>query len=252
MMPFPDIVTTFHIQGQYILEAFQNSIQFNQGWGRFLQVSGLRIAYNPDPTLPLNLRVLELDIYQDQAWTRLDLGQMYKVVTVDFLRVGGDGFSMLSEHALNSLDGNLTLSDVVANYLAVHSPIAYPTQEQLDACNGIALPIGKFVYFYYSGLPVGRWVIGLLSSLCVGDMNGGLQFLLSFVPSFIHSFTHPQFVITFLLENQDCRIVQSPMQIDFTNVCLSDATWCYDQPRPLRETILGLSSLVSVSSRECV
>ena len=143
MLPFADVVTVFYLPGQYVFEAFQNSIQFNQGLGRFLQASGIRYAYNPNQNVPINMRLLEIDVRQNGVWVRLDVNSFYQIVTVDYLREGGDGYSVIRDYCIDPLDGGPPLLEVVSNYFKSRSPIAYPTQAELYGCNSASLPMGS-------------------------------------------------------------------------------------------------------------
>jgi len=88
--------------------------------GRFLQVSGLRFSW--DTTAVAGSRII--DVILDDATPLVDDGtivssMLLNIATVDFLAVGGDGFTMLTSYPFAPAGaGPGTLySDALANYI---------------------------------------------------------------------------------------------------------------------------------------
>ena len=53
----------------------------------------------------------------------LDPTAIYTVATNDFLRGGGDGFSVMAENAIDAYDYGRPLDQVLADYIQTHSPV---------------------------------------------------------------------------------------------------------------------------------
>ncbi len=97
---------TYRLAGRYLWEALENSfklvtdteLNLNQGVGRFLQVSGLRVLYNPRETV--GWRVVEVAIETAPGvWTRLDPEELYTVTSFRWVSVlGGDDYTMIRDN----------------------------------------------------------------------------------------------------------------------------------------------------------
>ena len=53
----------------------------------------------------------------------LDPDATYTVATNDFMRIGGDGYSVFHEKAINAYDGGSPLDVVLADYIKANSPV---------------------------------------------------------------------------------------------------------------------------------
>ncbi|MHB0878616.1 MAG: 5'-nucleotidase C-terminal domain-containing protein [Anaerolineae bacterium] len=106
-----------------VLAAFENGVfEYEQGTGRFPQVGGLRFAF--DPSAPVGSRVTAVEIENgDGSFSPLDPARPYRVVTNDFVRKGGDGYTVFAEHASDVYDGGAVLADAVADYVPQNSPV---------------------------------------------------------------------------------------------------------------------------------
>jgi len=92
LLPFPNYATLLRVSGWQLLAALENGVsQVETTGGRFPQVSGMRISY--DPTAPAGSRIQEV-IVGDAP---LNLDASYTLATIDFLANGGDGYSMLRD-----------------------------------------------------------------------------------------------------------------------------------------------------------
>jgi len=80
-----------------------------KGAGRFLQLSGVTIVY--DPTAPAGSRIAEAMV----NGALLDVNAVYKVAANDFILGGGDGFAALGggNVLINGGNGNLMANDVM-------------------------------------------------------------------------------------------------------------------------------------------
>ena len=61
---------------------------------------------------------------QDGAFVALDMEAVYRVASNDYMRGGGDGFSILEDNAMNAYDAGRPLDQVVADYIAANSPLS--------------------------------------------------------------------------------------------------------------------------------
>jgi 2',3'-cyclic-nucleotide 2'-phosphodiesterase/3'-nucleotidase len=90
MLPFANYGTLLRVSGTQLLAALENGVsQVEQQAGRFPQVSGMTITY--DPEAPAGARVREVLI----GGRPLDPAGAYTLTTIDFIANGGDGYDAL-------------------------------------------------------------------------------------------------------------------------------------------------------------
>ncbi|MCS6836006.1 MAG: 5'-nucleotidase C-terminal domain-containing protein [Anaerolineae bacterium] len=128
LQPFGNLVATFEISGTDLLAALehgvarialneQGQVKREGGSGRFPQVSGMRFSF--DPTKPEGSRIVSVEIQQpDGSFVALDPEATYSVATNNFIRTGGDGYTMFKDKAINAYDFGRVDYEVTANYLA--------------------------------------------------------------------------------------------------------------------------------------
>jgi 5'-nucleotidase len=156
VLPFGNTIATFELAGADVWAAVENGVSRaenpeNEGTGRFAQVGGLRYTWNPN--LPAGSRVVSVEVKNaDGTYTPLDLNATYKVAANNFIRGGGDEYTMFAEKAINAYDYGPTLADAVAEYITAHSPVA-PAVEgrvtqsaeagptELPATGGVPIPL---------------------------------------------------------------------------------------------------------------
>ena len=93
------------------------------GTGRFPQIAGLRVEYHCGASAG---QVIIDGIWktpEGQPETLLTDGDTVRFVTNDFMYTGGDGYAVFTQGTDVALKGDLLL-DVVAEYVAAHSPVA--------------------------------------------------------------------------------------------------------------------------------
>ncbi len=117
VLPFQNTLSTFFVSGATVIEALENGVsQVEEVKGRFPQVAGLKYVW--DQSVPPNEgRIVEVQVMQDGKWVPIDPDAEYGVVSNNFIRAGGDGYSMFKD-AKNAYDYGPDLADVVAEYLA--------------------------------------------------------------------------------------------------------------------------------------
>ncbi len=121
VLPFQNTLSTFEVNGATLVAALENGAsQIEEGAGRFLQVAGMK--YTVDPKAPAGARISEVMVLVGgDAWAPIDAGTVYKVVSNNYVRRGGDGFKMFVD-AANAYDFGPDLADVTAEYMAKLSP----------------------------------------------------------------------------------------------------------------------------------
>ncbi len=123
VLPFQNTLSTFEVDGATIVAALENGVsQLEEGAGRFAQVAGLKYTF--DPAAPAGSRVSDVMVLiGGDAWGPIDAGAVYKVVSNNYVRGGGDGFKMFVD-AANVYDFGPDLADVTAEFMAKLGPYA--------------------------------------------------------------------------------------------------------------------------------
>ncbi|EKE44784.1 protein 5NUC [Oceaniovalibus guishaninsula JLT2003] len=112
VLPFQNTLSTFQVDGATLKEALENGAsQIEEEAGRFAQVAGM--TYAVDPSAPVGERVSDVTVGGEP----LDMDRTYGVVSNDYVRNGGDGYSMFVD-AANAYDFGPDLADVTAEYMA--------------------------------------------------------------------------------------------------------------------------------------
>ena len=113
-LPFGNVTVMTELPGSQVLAALENGLsQVENGAGRFPQVSGLEVVY--DPTAPAGSRVASVTV----GGAALDMDKLYKLATNDYMLRGGDSYSALGggRVLINQGNGVLMANDVM-NYVA--------------------------------------------------------------------------------------------------------------------------------------
>jgi 5'-nucleotidase len=120
LLPFTNVVMKVEVTGARLREAIEQGLsRIEREGGGFLQVSGLRLAY--DPRLPAGRRVLAVDV--DGA--PLDAAKTYTAAVVDWIARGGDGVTALRDgRVLIDAVSGPQLSDIVLDAIAARGTIA--------------------------------------------------------------------------------------------------------------------------------
>jgi 5'-nucleotidase / UDP-sugar diphosphatase len=121
VLPFQNTLSTFEVDGATLVAALENGVsQLEDGAGRFLQVAGMK--YTVDPAAPAGARISDVMVLVGgDAWAPIDPATVYKVVSNNYVRNGGDGFAMFKT-AANAYDFGPDLADVVAEYMVANGP----------------------------------------------------------------------------------------------------------------------------------
>jgi 5'-nucleotidase/UDP-sugar diphosphatase len=116
VLPFQNTLSTFEVTGAVLIEALENGVsQVEDGAGRFPQVAGMSFAF--DLSQPPGSRISDVMV----GGAPIDPARVYGVVSNNYVRNGGDGYSMF-ESAMNAYDFGPDLADVTAEFLAGQTP----------------------------------------------------------------------------------------------------------------------------------
>jgi 5'-nucleotidase len=120
LLPFTNVVMKLEVDGAHLLEALEQSVsRVERAGGGFVQVSGLRMAF--DPRRPAGRRVLGVEV----GGAPLDPAKTYTVAVVDWIAHGGDGVTALREgRVLVDAMSGPQLSDVLMDAIARRGTIA--------------------------------------------------------------------------------------------------------------------------------
>lgn len=122
VLPFQNTLSTFEISGQGVIDALENGVsQVEEVKGRFPQVAGLTFTWDPS-VAPNEGRVAEVMVAAGDGFVPIDPAATYLVVTNNYVRNGGDGYSMFEGDDKNAYDFGPDLADVTAEYLAENAP----------------------------------------------------------------------------------------------------------------------------------
>ena len=110
VFPFSNYPVVIEVNGATLLEALEYGVDaYPEVAGKFPHVAGM--SYKIDPNKEVGNRIVDLMIKNE----KIDLEKKYKLVTNDFMAIGGDGYEMfkgtpiLAEYPL--------LSEVLADYI---------------------------------------------------------------------------------------------------------------------------------------
>ncbi|KIC43169.1 5'-nucleotidase [Ruegeria sp. ANG-R] len=122
VLPFQNTLSTFEISGQGVIDALENGVsQVEEVKGRFPQVAGMTFTWDPS-VAPNEGRIVEVMVAKGDGFEPIDPAATYMVVTNDYVRNGGDGYSVFSGDDKNAYDFGPDLADVTAEYLAENAP----------------------------------------------------------------------------------------------------------------------------------
>lgn len=121
VLPFQNTLATFELKGSDVVAALENGVsQIEEGAGRFAQVSGLRYTF--DKTAEPGSRIVSVEIKKGDGFEPIDPEAVYSVATNNYMRGGGDGYSVFNSAGMNAYDFGPGLEQVVADYLAKNNP----------------------------------------------------------------------------------------------------------------------------------
>ena len=119
-LPVGTVGVLLELSGADLLAALEHGVsQVEEKAGRFPQVSGLRLVY--DPRKPAGSRVVEAQV----GGKPLDVRASYRVATSDYLFKGGDGYSSLrNAKTLIDISGGTLMATTVMHAIATKGAVA--------------------------------------------------------------------------------------------------------------------------------
>jgi 2',3'-cyclic-nucleotide 2'-phosphodiesterase/3'-nucleotidase/5'-nucleotidase len=161
VLPFGNQIATFGLTGADVWAALENGVsQYEDEAGRFPQVGGLRYVF--DPSLDPGSRIVSVHVKQaDGTYEPIDPEAVYKLTSNDFMRKGGDGYSVFADNAIDPYDAGAVLADAVAEYIGAHSPVS-PVVE------GRITKLDKLITILHTNDTHGNWVAGEYRGMAQG------------------------------------------------------------------------------------
>jgi len=121
VLPFQNTLATFELKGSDVVAALENGAsQIEEGAGRFAQVAGLRYTF--DKAAEAGSRIVSVEVKKGDGFEPIDPEAVYSVATNNYMRGGGDGYSIFKSEGMNAYDFGPGLEQVVADYLAKNNP----------------------------------------------------------------------------------------------------------------------------------
>lgn len=130
VLPFGNTIATMELKGEYLRAALEHSARLLPAAnGGFLQVSGMR--YTIDAAQAAGHRITSAEVWNGTSYVALDDNATYKIVTNNFTRNGGDGFTWFRDHAINPYDFGPALHEAVIAYFQTFSPVTPTLQGRI-------------------------------------------------------------------------------------------------------------------------
>jgi 5'-nucleotidase len=133
VLPFQNTLATFQLKGSDVVAALENGVsQIADGGGRFPQVAGLKYTFDAEAEPGSRISGVMVET-SDGNFEPIDPEATYGVVSNNFMRAGGDGYSVFADNGMNAYDFGPGLEEVVASYIADHSPYQPYTDGRITA-----------------------------------------------------------------------------------------------------------------------
>ena len=135
VLPFGDTLAYFKLTGSDLRDTLEYGVSraddpMNEGTGRFLQTSGMRYVWDPDAEV--GSRIVSVEVAgPDGIFVPIDNEAIYKIVTLLYIREGGDGYEILRTRAIEPYDFGRVIADILVDYLAEFSPISPGTDGRI-------------------------------------------------------------------------------------------------------------------------
>ncbi|WP_053216154.1 cell wall-binding repeat-containing protein [Guptibacillus hwajinpoensis] len=97
-MPFGNNLVTIDLTGEEIIATLEHGVSgLETGQGRFAHVSGIKYAFDKD--LPVDGRILDVNVKTDEGYVDIDPDATYTVATNAYIAEGGDGYDVMGQAA---------------------------------------------------------------------------------------------------------------------------------------------------------
>lgn len=140
VLPFANTIATFGLSGAEIVAALEIGVSRaeafdNPGTGRFPQVAGLRFTWSP--ARAVGSRVVSVAVPDGAGgWAAIEADRVYRVVSNNFLRAGGDGYTVFAEHGRDAYDAGPNLDEALVGYLAARGTVAPRIEGRIRRADG--------------------------------------------------------------------------------------------------------------------
>lgn len=132
VLPFQNTLATFQLSGKDVVASLEGGLaQIEEGAGRFPQVAGLRYSFDRS-VAPNSGRVKSVEVRDGDQWKPIEPEKLYMVASNNFMRAGGDGYTLFRDKAQNAYDYGPGLEEVLATYLAAHNPFTPATDGRIS------------------------------------------------------------------------------------------------------------------------
>ncbi|CAG9788627.1 unnamed protein product [Diatraea saccharalis] len=138
VMPFDGNMVVVSLNGSVIWEMLEHSVaKYNEKRppGQFLQFSGLKVEY--DFSKPPSRRVVKVlircGLCTIPKYYSLNKFKSYNILMTSFLSMGGDGFSMFTNHPTTPLHYDELASTI--KYIQTHSPVYSGIENRIEIKN---------------------------------------------------------------------------------------------------------------------
>ncbi len=110
--PFGNTLATFGLRGSDVVAALEQGLR-QVGRGAFPQVAGARYRWDGP--------ALVVEVKDGGAWQPIEPGRMYRVATNNFVRGGGDGYTVLRDRAIDPYDAGPGIAELTAEVISLLS-----------------------------------------------------------------------------------------------------------------------------------
>ena len=125
VLPFGNTISTLKLTGADIVASLEGGVSRvggKSGSGRFPQVSGMRYQY--DVSKEPGSRIVSVDVMNaDGGFDAIDNAKMYTVATNNFMRTGGDGYTLFNDNAVDPYDYGRPLEEALIDYMIANNPV---------------------------------------------------------------------------------------------------------------------------------
>ncbi|GAB4817229.1 hypothetical protein N2152v2_004275 [Parachlorella kessleri] len=134
-LPYSNWIVIKRLTGEQLWAALENAVSaLDHPYGRFVQVHGLRYAYDGNATA--GKRIIAAILPDNQSVR--DVPELL-VVMNNYMAQGSDGFTMLVDPP-TVLDTSAPLVDSLEHYLGINSPVAPTTKGRVVVCGNMYGP----------------------------------------------------------------------------------------------------------------
>lgn len=157
VLPFRNKLMVVEISGKVLKDVLEfsvsNYVDKELGVAAFLQVSGVHVSFNLDQ--PANSRIEELEVLcrdcEVPRYSAVEDSKLYGVIISDFMKNGGDGFTMFSD-AKVIFEFPADDIDIIKEYITRVSPIYTPLESRVQVKGSAAVLSASFLLLAVSAV----------------------------------------------------------------------------------------------------